>query len=292
MKQYNSKCPVCKSDRIFKLKGYERHDLTKCKKCGFVFEGVIPTSEELEMHYCNYSYDKEQYLSPITIKSYNNLLDEFDKFRQSNKILDVGCGRGFFLEIANQRGWQTEGIEYSKKAIEICKKKGIKVHESSFNLDDFEGKPFDVITSFEVIEHINNPIEVINNIKALVRKGGLFYCTTPNFNSYLRYLLKDRYNIIDYPEHLSYYTKSTLNKVITESGFIKYKILCTGISISRWRSSTGKSEGSLCADDSVDEILRKRIEEKWYLLLVKKLVNKLLTLTGTGMTLKGYYISK
>jgi len=292
MKEYHSKCLVCRSDRIFPLKGYERHNLVKCKNCGFVFQRVNPTAEELESHYHSYSYDKEHYISPVTIKSYNNLLDEFEKFRQTNKILDVGCGLGFFLETAKQRGWETEGIEYSKKAIEICKEKGIKVHESSFNLNDFEGKPFDVITSFEVIEHINHPVEELNAIKALLRKGGLFYCTTPNFNCYLRYLLKDRYNIIEYPEHLSYYTKSTLNKVITDRGFLKYKFLCTGISISRWRSSTGKSEGSLSVENSADEILRKKIEEKWYLTFVKKVLNKLLTLTGTGMTLKGYYINK
>ncbi len=66
MKKYYSQCLICKSDRIFLLRGYERHNLVKCKNCGFVFQRVIPTAEELESHYHIYSYDKEQYFSPVT----------------------------------------------------------------------------------------------------------------------------------------------------------------------------------------------------------------------------------
>ncbi|MCH8330091.1 MAG: hypothetical protein IH946_01715, partial [Bacteroidetes bacterium] len=78
--------------------------MIKCKDCGFVFMEKIPTLEELNAHYENYSYDSEGYLSPLTIKSYNLLLDEFEKYRKTNKLLDVGCGRGWFLQEAKITG--------------------------------------------------------------------------------------------------------------------------------------------------------------------------------------------
>src|SRR5947207_2946364 len=117
MKEFHTKCLICDSHKISPLKGYEKHDLAKCKNCGFVFMRAIPTIEELKNHYDTYSYDETQYLSPLTIDSYNSLLDEFEKFRKTNKILDVGCGVGFFLETAKKRGWEVYGTEYSKKAI-------------------------------------------------------------------------------------------------------------------------------------------------------------------------------
>ena len=80
---------------------------------------------------------------------------------------------------------------------------------------------FDVIVSSETIEHINNPRQEISNIHQLLRKGGLLYVTTPNFNSYVRRFTKAQYDIIKYPEHLSYYTKKTLNKLLKQTGFKK-----------------------------------------------------------------------
>lgn len=274
------------------MKGYERHDLVKCGDCSFVFMRRIPTLNELNAHYSTYSYGGNYYLSPITIKSYNALLDEFEPFRKTNKILDVGCGMGFFLDAAKARGWKVYGTEYSAKAIEICRAKGIDMKEGVLNPSDFPEHDFDIITSFEVMEHINNPIPELNNIHQLLRTGGLFYCTTPNFDSTLRYQLKDRFNIIVYPEHLSYYTRKTLNKVVKERGFKLHKFLSTGISISRMKASSGDKSEKMHTETSSDEALRQNIDSKWYLQVAKDVVNRLLTLTDKGMTLKGYYIKQ
>ncbi len=284
-------CLVCGSKRIDPLvRFYEKTGLVKCKDCGFVFMEKIPTIEELALHYGRYSYESEGYLSPITIKSYNQQLDEFEPYRKNNKILDVGCGRGWFLLEAQKRGWEVYGTEYSKAAVNICKKNRIKIKEGALDEAFFDDGSFDVITSFEVIEHINNPNEELRHLYKFLRQGGLFYCTTPNFNSILRYYLRTEYNIIGYPEHLSYFTKATLNKLAKQNRFKPIKFLSTGISLTRIKTSKKTSQEKLIAKDSADEVLRNQIEKNWYLRVVKKLVNSFLTLTNTGMTLKGYYV--
>lgn len=122
----HTKCLICNSENIKKIPTYyENKGLIKCKKCGFVFMEQIPTAQELDTYYKSYSYSGEQYLSPLTILSYNLLLDEFEKYRKTNKILDVGCGRGYFLKEAKKRGWEIYGTEYSDKAIELCTNAGI-----------------------------------------------------------------------------------------------------------------------------------------------------------------------
>jgi len=301
----NSKCLVCGSSNLKWLKDYERYGMFKCRDCSFVFIERIPTAEELDAMYSSYSYNREAVLSPVTVKSYNLLLDEFEKYRKTNKILDMGCGRGWFLLEAKKRGWEVYGTEFSKKAVEICTNNGIVMEKEKFDCDDF-----DIITLFEVIEHINNPNEILSSIYIMLRKEGLFYCTTPNFNSLLRYYLKADYNIIGYPEHLSYYTKSTLNKVARNNAFKPFKFLSTGISLERIKvskekaakrkeaefPSENKTEKALpkktVSIESSDEVLRESIECKWYLGLAKVVINKLLTWTNTGITLKGYYIKK
>ncbi|MDX2172642.1 MAG: class I SAM-dependent methyltransferase [Bacteroidota bacterium] len=252
----------------------------------------IPSSQQLKDYYTSYSYAIEEVLPASTIKSYNILLDEFEKYKKTNKILDVGCGRGWFLLEAKKRGWRVYGTEYSQTAVKRCRENGIEMKEGELDLALFDEKDFDIITSFEVIEHINNPHKELKLIYDLLRIGGLFYCTTPNFNSLMRYYLKDKYNIIEYPEHLSYYTKSTLNKVVNENGLKPIKFLSTGISISRIQASKKIPSKADSSNQSSDEILRTKINEKWYLKFAKKLINSFFTITNLGLTLKGYYIKK
>lgn len=290
----HSNCLICNSINLSKLDGYTKYSLVKCADCGFVFMQQIPTADELEKHYSNYSYSREQYLSPITIKNYNILLDEFEKYRSTNRLLDIGCGMGFFLEQAKKRGWEVYGTEYSTKAVEINRAKGINMLEGQLNSAAFSEKEFDIITSFEVIEHINNPQEEVKHIYNLLRNGGLFYCTTPNFNSILRFYLKEDYNVIGYPEHLSYYTKKTLNKLLIDNGFSKIKTYAHGISITRFETSKAQKNTTseptvIIGDQTADEKIRVQMDKKPYLLYAKNVANFFLSATGLGMGLKGYY---
>lgn len=285
----HNKCLVCESDNLIPFKGYYRkHGLIKCLNCGFIFMERIPTAKELEAHYANYSYKETDIPSTITVKRYNQLLDEFEKYRKTNRLLDVGCGRGWFLLEAQKRNWKVYGTEFAKEALTLCSEKGISMKDGELDPTKFEFSDFDVITSFEVIEHINNPNKELAAISSLLRVGGLFYCTTPNFNSLLRYYLKSDYNIIEYPEHLSYYTKSTLIRVAKRNALKPVKFKSTGFSINQINSLKENLKGTLTV--SSDEKLRKNLEGKWYLKMMKSTLNKIFTWTNSGMILKGYFI--
>jgi len=271
------------------MKGYENTYLVKSQPLGFVFSSRIPTEEELIKHYDGYS--REDYLSPITVKRYNELLDEFEVYRETGKLLDVGCGIGYFLDEAKKRGWDVHGTEYTDKAIAICKAKGINMKQGKLDPALYKEGMFDIVTSFEVIEHINNPQEEVQNIRTLLRSGGLFYVTTPNFNAIERYLLKEKYNVIQYPEHLSYYTKKTLHYLLSHNGFRKKKLQTTGFSITRIRTSLGKKEGYTGANVS-DELVRQQLEKNSLMKTAKKIFNSVLNVLGLGSALKAWYIKQ
>jgi SAM-dependent methyltransferase len=289
----HTQCLISGSKDLRPLKGYERHYLVKSYSLGFVFCSRIPTDKELAEHYA--TYNREEYYSPITRDRYRQLLTEWEPFRKTNKILDIGCGTGFFLEVAKEKGWEVYGTEFTDEAVTICKNKGINMQKGRLTADWYNPEQFDIITSFEVLEHIYNPIEEVQNIHTILRKGGLFYLTTPNFNAVERYMLKDNYNVIEYPEHLSYYTPKTLNYLFTRNGFRKMRVMTTGISFTRIKVSGQKAENTaptetLVSATSTDERMRVRSESNPLLKLAKNIVNGMLNLSRTGNSLKGWYI--
>jgi len=270
---------------------FKENFLQKCLSCGFVFCGPVPTQEELVEHYKGYTRNDD--ISPITIKRYHKLLDGFEKYRKHNRIIDVGCGNGHFLKVALSRGWEVYGTEFTDEAILECTRKNINMKKGALNQDDYEAGFFDIITSFEVLEHINNPLEEIKKFKSILRTGGLIYLTTPNFNSLSRYYLRQKWTVIEYPEHLSYYTAKTLRLLFEKSGFQMKKIEATGISVGR----INEAKETALKEDSTphtfrtdDELIRKKIEDNSLLKFAVYSANTILSTFKVGDSLKGYFI--
>ena len=285
----HSSCTLCNSKKVDLYKGYESPALFKCADCGFVFTKDIPSSEALIDYYSS-DYDRTSYFSPITAVRYMQLLESFEPFRKTNKILDLGCGYGFFLEIAKKKGWDVYGVEITQEAVEHCEEKGINMFKGEVKNVPFEPNSFDIIVSIEVLEHLNNPVEHVKKIHELMRSGGLHYMSTPNFNAYLRYKLKGNYDIIGYPNHLSYYTPRTLKKLFIQNGFKVKKMETTGISLTRLKTSKGKSNQEYVSETSDDEMLRYRTEKAPVLKFIKWSLNIILNLFKLGVTLKGSFV--
>jgi 2-polyprenyl-3-methyl-5-hydroxy-6-metoxy-1,4-benzoquinol methylase len=286
--QKHAQCLICGATALKALPEYAKDHLVQCSSCHFVFSHLIPGTEELNEYYKNYGSGQHEAISPITIKRYHELLDQFERYRKYGTLLDVGCGSGHFLATAKERGWQVYGTEFPESLCDVCRKKGLTVHRGVLNTANYPNMQFDVLTSFEVIEHINNPLEELAKFQQLLRPGGLFYCTTPNFNSLQRYQLGPDWNVFAYPEHISYYTRSTLAEVARRSGFKPLTIQTTGFSFSRAKSKTLKRE-HVTGKGSPDELARQAIEGNAGLRLAKSAVNQVLSVTGTGATLKGYF---
>ena len=295
---FHKECLLCGGKQLIALPEFSEAQLVQCKVCDFVFCSPIPSLEELSVHYAGYPRNDD--ISPVTIKRYNELLDGFEKYRKTNKIVDVGCGNGHFLAVAKQRGWEVYGTEFSDEAVAIGTAKGISMLEGQLDVSNYEAESFDVVTSFEVLEHINNPIDEINKFKALLRPGGLLYLTTPNFNSVLRYYLKEKWSVIEYPEHLSYYTASTLKRLMVRNGFAAQKIQTTGISVGRLKAAASAPSPSKQPVESaspapsfrqVDEQLRS-LEGNPVADAAKVTVNWLLNVSKKGDALKGYFEKK
>lgn len=286
------KCIICHGSDLKKLNGFEEAGLVRCKQCHFVFSEFIPDISTLVAHYEN--YPRHHKTSPITLRRYEELSDELKSFATNGKWIDVGCGNGEMLNHVKQRGWQVFGTEFTPNAVHICSEKGISMQQGPLNVANYDPESFDVVTSIEVLEHINNPAEEIRNFHSLLRKGGALYLTTPNFNSMSRHLLGSKWDIISYPEHLCYYTTTSLNNLLTKNHFKKLYITTSGFNPARFAGSLNRSDNEIKKEQEASktnsENLRSLTEYNKAGALIKKSINRLLNFTGLGDTIKALYI--
>jgi len=286
-------CPCCKKKNLKLLHKFQEDYLNKCEFCGLAFDSRKPSNEELKNYYQRYSYSKLRPCPSATAQSFLNLINEFRKYRKNGNILDIGCGQGDFLFEAQKHGWKTFGSEYSDSAISLCRNRGLNVVKEPISLFSFGNMKFDVITSFEVIEHIQTPNEFLETARSLLRPGGIFYFTTPNFNSILRHLEGSKFAIICYPEHLCFYSKKTIRHLSEKNGFIIKKISTTGIDLARLRNGfqniiklNSNQKRGLIHPKLQNDAIREKIQSNTFLIGAKKLLNSGLNFTGTGDTLK------
>ena len=290
----HKKCLVCNNVDISSLKGFESLCLVICNKCKFVFDKRIPTQVELDDFYKMYSYSQLKPIPEQTKVSYNLLLDQFENYRKTENILDVGCGQGDFLVEAKKRGWNVYGTEFSEAAIELCQARGINMHKGELLENDLERVEFDVITSFEVIEHINNPSHFMQVAYSQLKNNGLFYCTTPNFNSILRFFEKGDFKMIAYPEHISFYTKKSITYLGRKHSFKTAKIATTGLDIGRLKTAIKSEKKIVSMEQRKGDTakLQKLSNANFFMKFVKKTINVFLTILGKGDTIKVFWIKK
>ena len=281
----HKECPLCAGPEIIRMKNYEKCYLSKCTSCSFVFTYKIPEKQELKNYYRTYGLST--CVPPVTIKRYNEILNGFKKYRHTNKILDIGCGAGYFLEEAKEHGWNTYGVEYSDEAINVCKGKGINIIdiEESYAI---QIKDFDIIMFTEVIEHLSYPKIYLNLISDRIRHGGLLYITTPNFNSISRILTKNNWPLLNYPEHLSFYTVKTLKKELAGLNFKLVYVKTHGLSLSQMKRSKKNSEEKYpeIYKNVEDEKIREFAEKRPIFRIIKNIINYLLNLAKKGDTIK------
>ena len=287
--EYFSACLLCGTEKFSAVKKYSKHHLVKCSNCGFVFSRKKPSLDELLAVYDFYPIF--QTVSPITLKRYDELLNYLERFRKTNNLIDVGSGDGYFPERAKLRGWNVFGTEFTDAKVEFSRKKGITMHKGVLDVSNYSPEFFDVIISIEVLEHISNPHEEIAKFNTLLRKGGAAYITTPNFNSVSKLLLQKNWNIVAYPEHLSYYTRKTLSRLFLSSGFDTVRILTSGVSFSRVQQSV--NEPSRVNEFTVtDEKVRMAAEHNFFLRTAKKIINTALNFFSAGDTLKAVFVKR
>lgn len=281
------KCPACGNGKFSRAGRRYPDDLRRCGSCGLVFFTSRPTEKELVDHYSQYPVNGV--VPEVTIKRYKELLHAFEPYRKTGKILDVGCGEGFFLEAAKDAGWDAYGTEFADIYLPVCEAKGIHMQQGRLDPSHYPAESFDVILWIEVIEHIDYPVRELDNLRQLLRPGGIIYLTTPNFNSISRRILGGRWTVIDYPGHLTYYTPSSLRQLFERNGFERLSVRTDGISIGRLKDAFRNRNHASGDFHAVDKEWQAALERNRFNRMIKRTANSFLAAAGAGDSMKALF---
>lgn len=162
------------------------------------------------------------FVRKISLKRKLKLINSFSA--EDKNLLDIGCGTGDFLQIAQQNKWTVSGIEPNEKARTIANKKtGNAVFEAD-QLLKFKPNSFNIITLWHVLEHLPKLEEHISILKSLLKPGGILIIAVPNYKSYDAKYYKEFWAAYDTPRHLWHFSQTTISKLVAKE---KMKVVKT-----------------------------------------------------------------
>ncbi len=208
--------------------------LVKCVECGLVYLNPQPVGNEIIQMYPEdyfikwYGSEKKREFSKAFFRQ---ILRRFKlKPEPGQSILDLGCGMGFFLEVAREWGCDVKGIDISPYATRYCRDHlDFNVHCGTLETANYQNESFDFITAFDFLEHIHTYASFLSKVKSLLKTNGMFIVLVPNYDSLVFQLdriicnLKKR-PLPNVPEHITYFTFPTLEKLFQENGLKVDKI--------------------------------------------------------------------
>lgn len=214
-------CPACDSanmDQLFVKAGGQYH---RCRYCRTIFLNPVLRDEELKAYYQeNLSVQSQAHVdeSDFYRRVYSSGLDLILKRIDSGVLLDIGCSGGLFLEMARERGFDVVGIELNRAECAIARQKRISVFDES--LEDLTSDLFfDIVTLWDVFEHIKRPYEYLEIVRGHLRPGGLLMLQIPNSGSLSARVMRQHCNMFDGIEHVNLFNASSLESVLEQSGF-------------------------------------------------------------------------
>jgi SAM-dependent methyltransferase len=212
----------------------ENHDIIECESCGFKHALPLPDAAALEEVYREdyYAQEKPTFLAHAGEDQLWGELAQTDRLEiletllppDRRRLLDVGCGPGFFLQTALRRGWLAHGIEPSRQAAAHARALGATVTEGFFNNASAAALGrFDAINLSNVLEHVPDPGRLLQLAHGVLEPGGVICVTVPNEFSPLQIAGRAAISANDWwvapPHHLNYFNFDSLTGLIARSGF-------------------------------------------------------------------------
>ena len=159
----------------------------------------------------------------ISLKRKLKLINTFKS--EGKTLLDIGCGTGDFLHVAQQDNWSVTGIEPNDSARQIANSKTNNAVFNISHLEDLGENSFDVITLWHVLEHLPKLETHIQLFKHLLKPNGTLIIAVPNFKSYDAELYKNYWAAYDVPRHLWHFSKKSIQKLFKNVGLELVKTL-------------------------------------------------------------------
>lgn len=222
-------CPICKQREWKFARRVRLSCLYQCRHCGLLVTGDFLSgqrnpSDLYEVGPENHAAYREYYL-PKRLPVYRRILPRLERFRQTDRLLEVGSSYGYFLELAARNNWRADGVELASYPCQVARSKGCTVFQGKLQDMPAERGSYDVIVMWDVIEHLTDVGEIVENISKLLRSGGALVARTPDARALHMAdgIMGSGYRHLAYPanaaEHVFHFTPENLALLLQKKDF-------------------------------------------------------------------------
>jgi SAM-dependent methyltransferase len=221
----NVGCPLCGTERksrpidaLFGMKAY----VAVCDPCRIAFQTPRP-SPEATLAYMNWRWNSaDAYVSDVSSQRARGReqLEMIGQYMQKpGTLLDFGAGAGSFVRVARDAGWDAIGVERSDTA----RSKAKSVYDVSL-LEELPDIEYDVITLWDVIEHLRDPEAMLRMLRKNLKPGGLIFVETGNWENWQRVVNGDKWHVYLLDHHF-YFSPSSLSRLVANAGYESFSVL-------------------------------------------------------------------
>jgi len=147
-------------------------------------------------------------------------LDDLQRYKDAGRLLDVGCGAGFFLDAARDRGYHVSGLDLSSVPAAYARET-LRLDVTVGSLFDYQApsSAFDVVTIFQTIEHEPTPVAFGAELFRMLAPGGILMVTTPAADGFVARVMGRRWFGYRNVEHVSFFNRQSLRYALERAGF-------------------------------------------------------------------------
>lgn len=241
------KCLVCNSTNIGVQISNIVHTCGICKTIGY--QDSMVSSSVYQCNDCKHSFLSPRLLGSAITHYYNKLNSEYfdtppshsrikedakivekvKSIKSNGKVLEIGCGNGFLLNLFHSQGYETYGIEPSPKAADFAVKSlNLKVKNGFLDSKTFPDLKFDIILLMDVIEHLYEPNEMIKLCQEYLSPSGVLIILTGNIDSINAKIWKEKWFYFYSWEHISFFNKKSISILLGKHNFklFSYESIC------------------------------------------------------------------
>jgi len=191
----------------------------KCRNCHLIYVNPIEKASKINGDYSKMGNTDAPIIRGSRLLAAKSQLGLISKHKSGTTLLDIGCGEGFFLFNATKAGYTTKGIEISRDAAEYAGREfGLDVEAKPFEDLQFPDNYFDVITLWQVLEHVPYPLIVLKEVHRILKPDGLLATSTPDIESILAKIFRRKWwNLRRL--HINQFTTRTLTDMLKRAGF-------------------------------------------------------------------------
>jgi len=204
--------------------------IVRCRVCGLVYTNPRLDAEAILENYAQVEdpiYLERREGRVRTFRRHLRTLEALVPPSDNHRLLDVGCYTGVFMEVAQENGWQAWGVDPSRWATEEARQRGLRVFTGTLAEARFPDASFDLVTMWDVIEHLTNPLGELREIHRVLKPGGLLCVHTMDIESLFARIMGHRWPWL-MEMHLYYFSRHTLFEMLGRAGFQPLKAEAQG----------------------------------------------------------------